>query len=222
MGREHTALRNAVKFPGRAGRRPGRNMRRYRLGTFVTVAVALLTGCGTAAGGAASGAAKQSGPGTASTVISAHQLPGVGTVLVDSSGKTIYTPDQESGGKILCTGSCLGFWFPVTAPSGSPAVPGALAGAVGTVHRPDDGKTQLTYNGKPLYTFRLDQAAGQAHGNNFTDRFGSMSFTWRAVTTSGTGTGPGSAGGSQGSPAATPGGGPGYGGNSGYGGGPGY
>ncbi|MGE5131764.1 MAG: hypothetical protein ACM32E_02520 [Gemmatimonadota bacterium] len=35
-----------------------------------------------------------------------------------------------------------------------------------------------------LYTFRLDRAAGQAHGNRFTDRFGGVSFDWQAVTTS--------------------------------------
>src|ERR1700753_3816478 len=47
------------------------------------------------------------------------------------------------------------------------------------------GKTQLTYNGRPLYTFRLDTAAGQAHGNNFTDSFSGTSFTWEVVTASG-------------------------------------
>jgi hypothetical protein len=69
---------------------------------------------------------------------------------------------------------------------------------LGTIHRPDDGLTQLTYNGKPLYTFRLDQAAGQAHGNNFTDHFGSAAFTWHAVTASGASAGaaqPGDTGG---------------------------
>ncbi len=44
---------------------------------------------------------------------------------------------------------------------------------------PPDGKTQLTYNGKPLYTFRLDTAAGQAHGNDFTDSFNDTRFTWQ-------------------------------------------
>jgi hypothetical protein len=68
------------------------------------------------------------------------------------------------------------------------AATAGLHGALGTIHRPD-GRTQLTYNGKPLYTFRLDLAPGQAHGNNFTDHFGGISFTWHAVTTSGSPTG---------------------------------
>ncbi len=117
--------------------------------------------------------------------VSTRQLSGVGTVLVTSSGMTVYTPKSpaESNGKIKCVGSCLNFWLPVTAGSaGAPS--GGLPGKLGTVQRPD-GKTQLTYNGRPLYTFRLDTAAGQALGNNVTDHFNGTSFTWQAVTASG-------------------------------------
>ena len=84
---------------------------------------------------------------------------------------TVYTPKTpaETKGNLKCTGSCLSFWLPVTASSAHLTSSG-LPGKIGTIHRSDDGKTQLTYNGKPLYTFRLDTAAGQAHGNNFTDQ----------------------------------------------------
>jgi predicted lipoprotein with Yx(FWY)xxD motif len=119
-------------------------------------------------------------------VISTRSLPGIGTVLVDRSGKTAYSPQQEAHGKILCTGSCLSFWFPVpVAPGTALRSASDLTGVLGMIHRPDDGVTQLTYNGKPLYTFRLDEAPGQVHGNNFTDQFGTVSFTWHAVTTGG-------------------------------------
>lgn len=56
-----------------------------------------------------------------------------------------------------------------------------LPGKLGTIHRPD-GTTQLTYNGRPLYTFRLDTATGQTHGNNFSDSFNGTAFTWQVVT----------------------------------------
>jgi hypothetical protein len=76
--------------------------------------------------------------------------------------------------------------LPVSVAPGTPLRPPAgMSGTLGTVHRADDGPTQLTFNGRPLYTFPLDQAAGQAHGNNFSDRFGSTSFTWQAVAASG-------------------------------------
>jgi len=121
-------------------------------------------------------------------------LPGVGTVLVDRSGKTLYSPQQEAHGTIMCTGGCLSFWFPVPVTAGATVhVPAGVTGVLGTVHRPG-GLTQLTYNGKPLYTFRLDQVPGQAHGNNFTDHFGAASFTWHAVTTSGAPAGTGQPG----------------------------
>jgi predicted lipoprotein with Yx(FWY)xxD motif len=106
---------------------------------------------------------------------------------------TIYTPKTpaEASGKIHCTGSCLSFWFPVTASSTHLASSG-LPGKLGMIHRTDDGKTQLTYNGKPLYTFRLDTATGQAHGSNFTDSFSGTSFTWEVVAPSGEAGGAGS------------------------------
>lgn len=131
--------------------------------------------------------------------ISARTLPGVGTVLVDRAGKTLYSPRQEAHGTIMCTGGCLSFWFPVPATAGATLhAPAGATGALGTIHRPG-GQAQLTYNGKPLYTFALDQAPGQAHGNNVTDHFGAASFTWHAVTTTGAparAAQPGNAGGS--------------------------
>ena len=43
---------------------------------------------------------------------------------------------------------------------------------------------QLTFNGKPLYTFVQD-SPGQATGNGVTDSFGGTSFTWTAASTGG-------------------------------------
>jgi predicted lipoprotein with Yx(FWY)xxD motif len=49
--------------------------------------------------------------------------------------------------------------------------------------RSDTGAEQLTFQGKPLYTFKLDTKAGEAKGNNLTDAFSGVDFTWRAATT---------------------------------------
>jgi len=158
-------------------------------GLAAVAAAGLLAACGSAGTGGGSGAggasAAQGTAGSRATAISVRKVPGVGTVLVDRSGKTLYSPQQEADGKIACTGSCLSFWFPVRAAAGGDLrPPSGVTGALGMVHRPG-GVTQLTYNGKPLYTFRLDQAPGQVHGNDFTDKFGGTAFTWHVLTTSG-------------------------------------
>ena len=175
-------------------RRPAPRKLRSRLcwsagsGLAALAAAALLAACASSGGTASPGSSGDGqGPAAAgSAVITARQLSGVGTVLTDQAGKTIYSPEQEATRKILCTSSCLSFWFPVTVASAHvPRHAGGIDGVLGTIRRPDDGKIQLTYNGKPLYTFRLDRSPGQDHGNNFHDSFGGTSFTWQAVTTTG-------------------------------------
>jgi predicted lipoprotein with Yx(FWY)xxD motif len=171
----------------RAGRGRQRVLRRGATLSGLAVTAALVAACGSPGGStASSGAGGSNGSvAAANAAVSTRQLSGVGTVLVTSSGMTIYTPKvpAEGTGNIKCTGSCLSFWFPVTASSVSPGSSG-LPGTLGTVRLPG-GTTQLTYNGRPLYTFRLDTAPGQARGNNFTDHFNGTTFTWQVVTASG-------------------------------------
>lgn len=183
-GRGRRRVRRGATLSGRRGVRRGATL------SGLAAAAALVAACGSSAGNAASSgtggnSGTQGNPAAAKAAVSARQVTGVGTVLVNSSGMTIYTPKMpaETDGSIKCTGSCLSFWLPVTASSASPAASG-LPGNLGTIHRPD-GTTQLTYNGRPLYTFRLDTAAGQDHGNNFHDSFGGTNFTWQVVTASG-------------------------------------
>ena len=185
--------------PSRAGLGRQRLLRRGAALSGLATAAVLVAACGGPGGyTGSSGATGTSGTArAANATVSARQLSGIGTALVNSSGMTLYTPKvpAEVNGDIKCTGPCLSFWFPVTASSTSARSSG-LPGRLGTVDRPG-GKTQLTYNGRPLYTFRLDTGAGQAHGNNFTDSFNGTTFHWQVVTASGK---PGGAG----SPAPSP------------------
>lgn len=173
-----------------------RRSRSYVLSALVAAGAAgVLAACGGSGGGLyGSGGSGSSAGASASTggTLASQQLSGVGTVLVDQSGKTVYMPDQEGKGMIKCTGGCLSFWFPVTvaSASGKPSLPSGFSGAVSTIKRPDNGQMQVTYDGTPLYTFKLDQAPGEAKGNNFQDAFNGTAFTWRAVSTA---TRPGSA-----------------------------
>lgn len=163
-----------------------------RQGPARALLVAAVVGAGLAAGGAAAAAAaaphamasKANPPTRSKVILSTKKIPGVGTVLVNRSGHTIYFNTEETSGKILCTSSCLEFWIPVTAPSG--VVPRAtvkLPGTLSTIRRPGTSEAQVVYKGKPLYTFRLDTSAGQAKGNGFTDHFGPKTFHWRAAIT---------------------------------------
>lgn len=176
----------------RVGTRNPRHVRSLFLsGLALAGAAGLLAACSsTASSTPSNGSGTSSSSGTSSgssnAVLSTRQISGVGTVLVDKSGKTVYSPDQESGGTIKCTASCLSVWIPVTSTSAKPATSGGLSGTVGTVKRPDNGQMQVTYNGKPLYTFQIDQAPGQDKGQNAHDSFGGTDFTWVTVTTSGT------------------------------------
>jgi predicted lipoprotein with Yx(FWY)xxD motif len=120
------------------------------------------------------------GGAAAGTAVSVKDVSGVGQALVDSSGKTLYFADQEAGGMIKCTGNCLSFWMPAT---GTAADAKSVTG-LATMKRSDTGAEQLTFQGKPLYTFKLDTGAGQAKGNNFADAFSGVNFTWHAATTS--------------------------------------
>jgi predicted lipoprotein with Yx(FWY)xxD motif len=157
-------------------------------GLAAVAAAALLAACSSggsttpAAGGA--GGTSQSGA-AGGTMLSTGQVPGAGTVLTDQSGMTVYEAQQEAGGKILCTASCLSFWMPVTVGQGvTPDAASSVTGKLGTVKRPDGG-TQLTVNGHPLYTFKQDSGPGLDTGNNFSDGFGGQSFTWHALTAAG-------------------------------------
>ena len=153
----------------------------HLIGTLASVAVlGLAAGCG-GSGYSSSSSSSQSKPtAPSSAVVSTGSATGVGSVLVDSSGKTLYTPAQEAGGKILCTSGCAAVWPPLTVASANALAGHDMGGKLTTVKRAD-GKLQVAYNGAPLYRFKLDRAAGAASGNGAHDKFGSNSFDWRAL-----------------------------------------
>jgi predicted lipoprotein with Yx(FWY)xxD motif len=141
-----------------------------------------IVGIAVVAGGIAAAVASTGGSGSASTTggatVAAKRISGAGLVLVDAKGKALYRSDQERNGMVLCNGACLSFWQPLTV-TGTPKKAGSLAGKLGVVKRPD-GRRQVTYNGRLLYSFKLDKA-GKVTGNGFKDAFGGQKFTWRVA-----------------------------------------
>ncbi len=114
-----------------------------------------------------------------------ESVPGVGTVLVNGQGRTLYLLNSEKGGKITCTDAngCTKIWPDTELPKGMTAAKagsGVQASLLGTV-KGDNGALYVTYNGWPLYTFSGDSGSGAAHGQGIT----SFGGTWYALTSSG-------------------------------------
>jgi predicted lipoprotein with Yx(FWY)xxD motif len=98
-------------------------------------------------------------------VVKVEALSGGGSVLANLKGRTLYSLSVEKHGKFICTAGCLSIWHPLVVAKGvKPTGPVSL----GTVERPD-GKTQVTYRGRPLYRFAEDTKAGDADGEGIKD-----------------------------------------------------
>lgn len=88
---------------------------------------------------------------------------------------------------MLCTGACNSFWSPLRVRAGSPTGQ-SVTGKLGVVKRPD-GARQVTYDGRPLYSFSEDKR-GQVTGDGFADAFGGRQFTWHVVKDTGVSSSP--------------------------------
>jgi predicted lipoprotein with Yx(FWY)xxD motif len=113
--------------------------------------------------------------------VSLGSAAGLGQVLVDSEGHTLYAFSGDSGETPTCEAACAKAWPPLVDENGEPEPSnGTSAARLGTVPRPD-GTSQVTYAGHPLYAFGGDKQPGEANGN------GSAAFggTWTALKGSG-------------------------------------
>lgn len=126
------------------------------------------------------------GGSDASVTVKAANVSGVGTVLVNGNGQTLYILTSEAGGKITCTDAsgCTKVWPDTELPSGmSAGVAGSgIQASLFSTVRSSDGSLYLTYAGYPLYTYSGDNAIGTANGQNIT----SFGGTWEAMNPNGT------------------------------------
>jgi predicted lipoprotein with Yx(FWY)xxD motif len=92
---------------------------------------------------------------------------GLGSILVDSQGRTLYLWQADTGTKSTCSGACAAAWPPLLTTGAPTAASGAKASLLGTTKR-SDGAKQVTYNRHPLYLFAGDKASGQTTGQGST------------------------------------------------------
>jgi predicted lipoprotein with Yx(FWY)xxD motif len=117
--------------------------------------------------------------GSSTTVVSTAKT-GLGRVLVNSRGRTLYLFGKDRNGKSACSGKCATFWPPLIAKGKPQVVGGAKASLLGTTKRAD-GRRQVTYNHHPLYTFVKDTQKSQTKGEGLS-AFGAK---WYAVSPAG-------------------------------------
>ncbi|RPE44203.1 secreted repeat protein with Y-X4-D motif [Streptomyces sp. Ag109_O5-1] len=176
-------------------------MSRHRIALVMASGVAsalLLTACGSsdgnstntgAAAPAASAPAGTTAPadggtstpsGGAGHMVSTNMLmsktmSGMGAVVTDAKGFTLYRYDKDQVNMSMCTGDCAQTWMPVMA-DGTPQGMGVQA-KIGVLTR-DDGMKQVTLAGWPLYRYMGDTKAGEMNGQG-------KNGTWFAVTPAG-------------------------------------
>jgi predicted lipoprotein with Yx(FWY)xxD motif len=144
------------------------------------IAALAVAGCG-GGGGNASASTPQPKTSTGHAATVGVASTGLGNVLVDSQGRTLYLFAKDKGTTSSCSGACATAWPPLRASGNPVAGTGVKSSLLGTTQR-SDGKPQVTYNGHPLYLYVGDQKAGDTNGQGIT-AFGAG---WFALTASGT------------------------------------
>jgi predicted lipoprotein with Yx(FWY)xxD motif len=157
-------------------------LKRWCVAGFLAAALVAITACGSSSSGGSTGSSGSAGSGSSSTsgdVMVKSVKSSIGTILESTSGKAIYWFAPDTKTKSMCNGSCATYWPPVLghaeAASGT-----SLPGTFGTIKR-NDGKTQATYDGHPLYYYAGDSSAGMVTGNDVNASGG----LWWAMTPSG-------------------------------------
>jgi len=105
---------------------------------------------------------------------------GLGRIIVDGRGRSLYLFEKDNHLRSACSGVCAVYWPPFLTNGKSMAIKGAKRSLLGSIRRAD-GSRQVTYAGHPLYFFSGDTRRGQTNGQGLHD-FGAG---WYVLTPSG-------------------------------------
>lgn len=137
------------------------------------------SGYGSSGGyGSARDSNQPAAPGAPAETLALRQSPGLGPVVTDSKGMTLYRFDKDTAKppNSACSGACATTWPPVPAEDAT-AASGMAASALGSVTRAD-GTKQLTIGGWPAYRYAKDTAPGDTKGHG-------VGGTWNALAADG-------------------------------------
>jgi predicted lipoprotein with Yx(FWY)xxD motif len=142
-------------------------MRRAVVGAALAALALVLTACGggddQAGTTPTTAAAQQAAEGTVAVATT-----GLGDVLVDAKGRTLYVFTKDKGDQSVCSGKCAAAWPALTVTGAATPGTGAQASMLST-SKQANGSTQVTYGGKPLYYFAGDAAPGDTKGQGLND-----------------------------------------------------
>ena len=99
----------------------------------------------------------------------------LGDILVDGDGRTLYAFTKDKGDQSACSGGCATNWPALTGTA--TAGTGVQASLLSTSMQAN-GKSQVTYGGKPLYYFAGDAKPGDTNGQG-------VGNVWFALTADG-------------------------------------
>jgi predicted lipoprotein with Yx(FWY)xxD motif len=100
-----------------------------------------------------------------------------GKILFDGNGRALYAFTKDPRRRSVCAGACAKAWPPFVVASRPKAGLGVKAAMIGTTRRAD-GRTQVTYNGRPLYYY-VGDPVGQVRCQNVSE-FGGLWLVMRA------------------------------------------
>lgn len=150
-------------------------MRKFVISVVATLVV--LTGATYAVAGV-----RKAAKATATVVVSARTVPGLGKVLVNAQGRTLYmfVPDKRK--KVTCVKACAAIWPPLKAAKGEKLVAkgGVESKLLSLVKNPAGGYV-VAYNKWPLYSYVTDTKPGQATGQAINSAGG----LWYVLSTKG-------------------------------------
>ena len=108
------------------------------------------------------------GPIQTDAVVYTSDRLGLGVILTEASGRTVYLFTMDEPNQSHCIGGCALAWPPlltVGSPTPEEGVPNERLDSI----RREDGYLQVTYNGSPLYYFAPDETPGDTLGQGVGD-----------------------------------------------------